>query len=190
MCNSMHIMSKRDLLGAFPFTRKPAPSKPLPGYAGWKDVAFFQLTLGTKVTFPEGYDGSKISSTLEAFKKHDSTISGIAIMRMRYVLVLVVLVSCCFWPSGTAQSQQASSTGARRVVQKMSPVYPDIAKRMNLAGTVKVVAVVLADGMVKSVEPVGGSPVLLKAAQDAVVKWRFAPGGESRELIELHFDPQ
>jgi membrane protein involved in colicin uptake len=53
-----------------------------------------------------------------------------------------------------------------------------------------VVAVVSADGTVKSVEPVGGSPVLLKAAQDAVVKWRFAPGGESRELIELRFDPQ
>jgi TonB family protein len=76
------------------------------------------------------------------------------------------------------------------VLQKTNPVYPDIAKRMNLAGTVKVVAVVLTDGMVKSVEPVGGSPVLLKAAQDAVVKWRFAPGGESRELIELRFDPQ
>jgi TonB family protein len=111
-------------------------------------------------------------------------------MRMRYVLVLFLLFSYGFGPSGTAQGQQTPSTGTRRVLQKTNPVYPDIAKRMNLAGTVKVVAVVLTDGMVKSVEPVGGSPVLLKAAQDAVVKWRFAPGGESRELIELRFDPQ
>jgi outer membrane biosynthesis protein TonB len=64
-----------------------------------------------------------------------------------------------------------------------------VAKKINLGGTVKVIAVVGADGDVKSVEPVGGSPVLLKAAQDAVAKWRFVPGGESREPIELHFTP-
>jgi len=60
---------------------------------------------------------------------------------------------------------------------------------MNLGGTVKVLAVVAADGNVKSVEPVGGSPVLIKAAQDAVAKWKFAPGAESKEPIELHFTP-
>jgi len=42
---------------------------------------------------------------------------------------------------------------------------------------------------VKSVEPVGGSPVLLKAAEDAVSKWKFVPGPESRESVELHFTP-
>jgi outer membrane biosynthesis protein TonB len=52
-----------------------------------------------------------------------------------------------------------------------------------------VVAVVTSDGEVKSVEPVGGSPVLLKAAEDAVSKWKFAPGPESRESVELHFTP-
>jgi outer membrane biosynthesis protein TonB len=60
---------------------------------------------------------------------------------------------------------------------------------MNLGGTVKVIAVVGADGEVKSVEPVGGSPVLLKAAQDAIAKWKFAPGAESKEVVELHFTP-
>jgi hypothetical protein len=42
---------------------------------------------------------------------------------------------------------------------------------------------------VKSVEPKGGSPVLLKAAEDAVAKWKFASGGESREVIEVRFAP-
>jgi outer membrane biosynthesis protein TonB len=60
---------------------------------------------------------------------------------------------------------------------------------MKLGGTVKVVAVVAADGNVKSVEPMGGSPVLLKAAEDAVAKWKFAPGAESKETVELHFTP-
>jgi outer membrane biosynthesis protein TonB len=60
---------------------------------------------------------------------------------------------------------------------------------MNLGGTVKVIAVVAADGEVKNVEPVGGSPLLIKAAQDAVSKWKFAPGPESREPVEFHFSP-
>lgn len=62
---------------------------------------------------------------------------------------------------------------------------------MNLSGTVKVFAVVAPDGKVKSVEPVGGSPLLIQAAQDAIMQWKFAPAGaESKELIELHFNPQ
>jgi outer membrane biosynthesis protein TonB len=107
-------------------------------------------------------------------------------MRIRYVLILFLLFSAFFGPARTAQSQQSSTEGLRRVVRKTSPTYPDIAKRMNLSGTVKVIAVVAADGEVKSVKPVGGSPVLLKAA---IAKWKFAAGAESKETVELHFNP-
>jgi len=79
----------------------------------------------------------------------------------------------------------------RRIVRRAVPVYPEIAKRMNLAGTVRVLADVAPDGTVKSVQPVGGSPVLIQSAMDAVNKWKFAPASaESKELIELHFDPK
>jgi TonB family protein len=71
----------------------------------------------------------------------------------------------------------------------VEPRYPDVARRMNLSGTVKVVAVVAADGKVKKVQPVGGSPVLVQAAESAVSQWKFAPGAESNETIELHFTP-
>jgi TonB family protein len=111
-------------------------------------------------------------------------------MRMRYVLILGLSCFTAFGPAATAQSPQ-SSPELRRVVRKVTPAYPEIAKRMNLAGTVKVLAIVSPDGTVKSVQPVGGSPVLLQAAQDAVNKWKFAAAGaESKELIELKFDPQ
>jgi TonB family protein len=110
-------------------------------------------------------------------------------MRIRYVLALFFLFSVFFGLARTAHSQQPSTDGLRRIVRKTSPIYPEIAKRMNLSGTVKVIAVVAADGEVKSVEPMGGSPVLLKAAEEAVAKWKFAPGAESREPVELHFNP-
>jgi outer membrane biosynthesis protein TonB len=107
-------------------------------------------------------------------------------MRKLYALALFLLLLAFFGPA-RAQSQQ--STSSRRITRQVAPVYPDVAKKINLGGTVKVVAVVGADGDVKSVEPVGGSPVLLKAAEDAVAKWKYAPGGESREPVELHFTP-
>ena len=87
---------------------------------------------------------------------------------------------------GVAQDQQAS---ARRILRQTPPVYPDLARRIHLEGTVKVLATVEASGDVRSVEAVGGSPLLIKAAEDAVTRWKFAPGAESREVVELHFTP-
>jgi TonB family protein len=110
-------------------------------------------------------------------------------MRMRYALILFLISLIFFGPAGPAQGQQSSTENVRRIVRQTAPSYPELARRMNLGGTVKVIAVVGADGNVKSVEPVGGSPVLIKAAQDAVAKWKFAPGAESRETVELHFTP-
>jgi membrane protein involved in colicin uptake len=60
---------------------------------------------------------------------------------------------------------------------------------MNLAGTVKVLAVVAPDGSVTRVEPVGGSPILVQAAESAIAKWKYVPGTESKEPVELHFTP-
>lgn len=70
------------------------------------------------------------------------------------------------------------------------PVYPALARQVNLSGTVKVVAVVTPDGKVRTVEPMGGSPILIEAAKEAIVQWKFVPAAaESREVIELHFNP-
>ncbi|HME36810.1 MAG TPA: energy transducer TonB [Candidatus Sulfotelmatobacter sp.] len=111
-------------------------------------------------------------------------------MRIRYILALFLLFSCVVGLAGMAQSQQ-SSTEVRKLVRKVDPVYPLMAKKINLSGTVKVFAVVATDGTVKSVEPVGGSPVLVQAAQDAIRQWKFVPAAaESKELVELHFHPE
>jgi len=111
-------------------------------------------------------------------------------MRKRHFLFLCLFAACSLEPVGIAQSQQPSGE-MRKIVRKALPTYPEIAKRMNLSGTVKVMAVVAPDGTVKSVQPMGGSPVLIQAAQDAVYKWKFAnANSETKEPIELHFDPQ
>ncbi len=110
-------------------------------------------------------------------------------MRMRSFPVLFVVL-LCFGAAHLAQSQQVSDAG-RKLVRKVDPVYPEMARRANLTGTVKIYAVVAPDGTVKSVEPVGGSPLLVQASESAIKQWKFAPAaGESKELVELHFHPQ
>jgi len=110
----------------------------------------------------------------------------------RFPAVFWALLSCFvagYAPVGLAQNQPASDTG-RKLLKKVDPDYPEMARRVNLAGTVKVYAVVAPDGTVKSVEPVGGSPLLVQSSQKAILLWKFAPASaESRELVELHFYP-
>jgi outer membrane biosynthesis protein TonB len=78
---------------------------------------------------------------------------------------LFLLFSCCLGLAGSAQAQQSSNrTSARKLIRKVDPTYPALAKSMHLAGTVKVFAVVAPDGSVKSVEPVGGGPLLVQAS--------------------------
>jgi protein TonB len=110
-------------------------------------------------------------------------------MRTKYALFLFFALSFLVVPSTSVRGQQSTETN-RKLVRRVEPQYPLAAKRMNLGGTVRVVATITADGNVKKVEPVGGSPLLIQAAQSAVSQWKFAAGGESTETVELHFTPQ
>jgi TonB family protein len=102
--------------------------------------------------------------------------------------VLLLIVTMCAASATMAHAQDVAQ--GRKLIHKTMPVYPPLARQANLAGTVKVIAVVGPDGKVKTVEPVGGSPILIEAAKEAIVQWRFAPApAESREVIELHFNP-
>ena len=78
----------------------------------------------------------------------------------------------------------------RKVKSKVSPVYPDLARRMNISGVVKVRVTVASNGSVKDAQLVGGHPLLAGAAMDAVRKWRFeARPEETSEILEFRFDP-
>ena len=64
----------------------------------------------------------------------------------------------------------------RAVKSRVAPVYPEIARRMKIAGDVRVVATVDPDGKVSDAKAISGNRMLGSAAEDAVRKWRFAPG--------------
>jgi len=89
------------------------------------------------------------------------------------------------------QAQEQSDEIVRRSKTKVQPDYPELAKRMNLSGTVKIEVVVATNGTVKEARIVGGHPVLANAALDAAKKLRFDPASiESSGVIEFKFQPQ
>jgi TonB family protein len=77
----------------------------------------------------------------------------------------------------------------RRAKVKAPAVYPDLARKMNLSGTVKVAVVVAPNGTVKDAKVIGGHPVLAGAALDAVKKWKFEPAAvETSGVVDFKFD--
>jgi len=103
--------------------------------------------------------------------------------------VLTAVLCCCVFASCLCRAQEAE--GSRQVVTRVNPQYPSLARGMKLQGSVKVEAVVAADGSAKTVAIKGGHPLLAQAAHDAVQKWKWAPASkETHELIEVKFNPQ
>ena len=79
---------------------------------------------------------------------------------------------------------------SRKVKTKVAPTYPDLARRMSISGAVKVQVVVAPNGTVKNAKVMGGHPLLVNAAMDAVKKWRFEPASEETTgVVEFKFDP-
>jgi TonB family protein len=86
--------------------------------------------------------------------------------------------------------QEAQGELVRRAKSKVAPVYPELARKLNLTGTVKVEVVVAPNGMVKDAKVVGGHPVLATAALEAARKWRFEPTAlESSGIVDFKFEP-
>ncbi len=113
----------------------------------------------------------------------------LTIKRFPAAALLALVSALIAAPASSAQQDQTE--GNRKIVNRVTPQYPSIARAMNLKGNVKAEAVVGPNGVVKFVEVKGGHPVLVQAAQNAIYKWKWAPAAhETREPIEVRFDPQ
>jgi TonB family protein len=98
---------------------------------------------------------------------------------LRHIFLTIVLLAGAV--SATAQSE-------RKVTHREEPEYPEIAKKMNLHGTVKLKIWINPDGSVRRLEYVGGHPVLAESALKAVKGWHYeAASKESNTIVGLKF---
>jgi TonB family protein len=110
-------------------------------------------------------------------------------MRSRWTKIVLGSVGATLL-SGTLGFAQSASTdeGKRKVKTRVSPAYPELAKRMSVTGKVKIEVIIASDGHVKSTKAIGGHPLLVQACQDAVKEWKFLPAPEeSTQIVEFEF---
>ncbi len=92
---------------------------------------------------------------------------------------------------GKAQNVAETVDSGRKVIVRIAPRCPDLARRLHIQGTVKLEAIVRPNGTVKQTRALGGNPVLVDAATEAVSKWKFENGpNETKEVIQLMFVAQ
>jgi TonB family protein len=116
---------------------------------------------------------------------------GVVDMRIAWGKKILGAVAASFLILSLAGAQQAVEEGKRKIKSRTTPVMPELARRMNISGRVKIEIVVAPDGHVKSSRPVGGHPVLVQSCLDAVKDWKFenAPE-ETTQIIEFDFKAQ
>ena len=107
---------------------------------------------------------------------------------MRRVGSLMIAVALCAGLFAWTSRVQAGGGAERKLVNNVPAVYPEIAKRYHIRGLVKLEVVVRADGSVKSTKVLGGSPLLIDSASEAVRQWKFEPASqETIEDVQLRF---
>jgi TonB family protein len=76
----------------------------------------------------------------------------------------------------------------RKSVKTVPPVYPAIAVKMRVEGTVKLDATIDPDGSVSDIKIVSGHQLLVPAAVEAVKKWKYESGdGKSTQSVSVEF---
>ena len=121
-------------------------------------------------------------------------IEDMRVTKAKRILAVCLLAVLCVG-SGVAlalRAQEGDAPGSKRKVRVMGkPQYPELAKKLNLTGVVKIEVTIGTDGKVKRTHVVGGHPVLATEAERAAMQSEFEPGPrETTEVIEFRFGPQ
>jgi TonB family protein len=121
--------------------------------------------------------------------------------RATYLVAVLILVLTAFgwwqwqksWRELETQTQDAKGGGLHvsaetmgtRIVTKVDPIYPEVARRLGTQGLVVLDAVIAPDGSVKKLRPVSGPDVLVQSATAAVGSWKFEPYLSSGKPVEV-----
>ena len=72
-----------------------------------------------------------------------------------------------------------------RIIQKIEPQYPPLARSARIQGQVVLAAVISKSGEIENLVLVSGHPLLVPAALEAVRKWRYRPYLLNGEPVEV-----
>lgn len=84
---------------------------------------------------------------------------------------------------------------AAQLIEKIPPVYPEMARRQRVSGMVRMELVIDEKGKVESIRTLSGHPFLVGPASTAVKQWKYAPATingvpvKVTTILELVFRP-
>lgn len=79
----------------------------------------------------------------------------------------------------------SQGVGQSYLIDKVTPHYPQDAKMGRIQGDVVLRVLIGKDGKVMKVDVVSGHPMLVPAARDAVLRWRYRPYVLNGEVVEV-----
>ena len=117
-------------------------------------------------------------------------LNGGTCLRKRLSILAVCTTILIVANSPSRAQQDQSETKARKMLTKIVPMYPSLARKMGMAGTVKIEVLVAPNGSAKFTQVVGGHPVRAQASVEAIksCKWEAATH-DTKELIIFNFHP-
>lgn len=68
-----------------------------------------------------------------------------------------------------------SNVQEAKLLKRVIPVYPMLARSARISGVVKLVGVIAPDGTIQQLQVISGHPLLVRAALDAVRQWVYRP---------------
>jgi len=88
-------------------------------------------------------------------------------------------------PKPTGPVRIGGQVQAAKIVNRVQPVYPPLARQTRISGTVRLHAIISKDGAIQQLEVISGHPLLQQAALDAVRQWRYQPTLLNGEPVEV-----
>jgi protein TonB len=71
------------------------------------------------------------------------------------------------------------------IIRKIQPVYPALARSARIQGTVEFTAIISKEGAIENLQLIHGHPLLVNAAREAVLEWRYRPTLLNGQPVEV-----
>jgi protein TonB len=78
-----------------------------------------------------------------------------------------------------------STIEAAKLISRVQPAYPALAIQARIQGNVVLHAIIGRDGQVSELQVLSGHPLLVNAARDAVLQWRYSPTLLNGQAVEV-----
>lgn len=102
------------------------------------------------------------------------------------ILTLFALAAICLLLSSPALAAERvpASTALAALASKVTPEMPPLARQLKLSGLVEMDVTINEEGVVEKVTVLRGNPILSRAAEDTMKKWKFKPIRQGDKTIK------